>query len=413
MRLKTIHSLMLAAGLAFATLASAQAPAPAPAPAPAAAGVPPTWAQGRSADGMNPALVPNPSPLVAKPVNEILIDKLKVPPGFKIELWASGMANARSMTEAPSGTIFVGTRFPGNVYAVVSKDGKREVKTIAKGLHRPNGVAFANGSLYVAELSRIIRYDNIEQNLDNTPAPVVVFDALPKDEPHGWKYLKLSPDGKYLYFQIGTPANIVVPPSTHATIMRLNLKTNTIETVATGVRNTVGMDFQPGTNELWFTNMGRDWAGEDLPNDTLNRLVRPKGMNFGYPHCHQGDWLDPEFGKGRSCEEFDKPELKLGAHVSPIGMRFYTGKQFPAEYKGNIFIAEYGSWNRSKKAGYQVVRVVLDAKNKPVKLEPFVTGWLQGEEYWGRPADVQVIKDGSLLISDGEAGAIYRVSYGK
>lgn len=410
MKLKTIHSLMFAAGLGLATLASAQAPAPAPA---GPGGVPPTWAQGRTPDGMNPALVPNPSPLVAKPVNEILVDKLKVPPGFKIELWASGMPNARSMTEAPSGTIFVGTRFPGNVYAVVTKDGKREVKTIAKGLHRPNGVAFANGSLYVAELSRIIRYDNIEQNLDSPPTPVVVFDALPKDEPHGWKYLKLSPDGQYLYFQIGTPANIVVPPSTHATIMRLNLKTNTIETVATGVRNTVGMDFQPVTKELWFTNMGRDWAGEDLPNDTLNRLVRPKGMNFGYPHCHQGDWLDPEFGKGRSCDEFDKPVLKLGAHVSPIGLRFYTGSQFPAEYKGNIFIAEYGSWNRSKKVGYQVVRVVLDAKNNPVKLEPFVTGWLQGEEYWGRPADVQVIKDGSLLISDGEAGAIYRVSYGK
>jgi glucose/arabinose dehydrogenase len=173
------------------------------------------------------------------------------------------------------------------------------------------------------------------------------------------------------------------------------------------------MDFQPGTKDLWFTNMGRDWAGEDLPNDTLNRLTRPKGMNFGYPFCHQGDWLDPEFGKGRSCDEFDKPVLKLGAHVSPIGLRFYTGSQFPAEYKGNIFIAEYGSWNRTKRAGYQVVRVVLDAKNNPVKLEPFVTGWLQGEEYWGRPADVQVIKDGSLLISDGEAGAIYRVSYGK
>jgi glucose/arabinose dehydrogenase len=409
MKTKTIHTLLLAAGLAMASLASAQAPAPAPAPT----GVPPTWAQGRSPDGMNPTLVPNPSPLVAKPVNELLIDKLKVPPGFKIELWASGLPNARSMTESPSGTIFVGTRFPGNVYAVVTKDGKREVKTIAKGLHRPNGVAFANGSLYVAELSRIIRYDNIEQNLDNPPAPVVIFDALPKDEPHGWKYLKLSPDGQYLYFQIGTPANIVVPPSTHATINRLNLKTNTIETVATGVRNSVGMDFQPVTKELWFTNMGRDWAGEDLPNDTLNRLVRPKGMNFGYPHCHQGDWLDPEFGKGRSCDEFDKPVMKLGAHVSPLGMRFYTGSQFPAEYKGNIFIAEYGSWNRTKKAGYQVVRVVLDAKNNPVKLEPFVTGWLQGEEYWGRPADVQVIKDGSLLISDGEAGAIYRVSYGK
>lgn len=390
-------------------VANAQTPPPAAA---SPAGVPPTWAQGRTAEGMNPSLVPNPSPVTAKAVNELQIDKLKVPSGFKIEVWASGMVNARTMTESPNGTIYVGTRFPGNVYAVVTKDGKREVKIIAKGLHRPNGVVFTNGSLYVAELSRIIRYDNIEKNLDNPPAPVVVFDALPKDEPHGWKYLKLSPDGKYLYFQIGTPANIVVPPSTHATINRLNLKTNKMEVVATGVRNSVGMDFHPTTKQLWFTNMGRDWAGEDLPNDTLNRLSK-KGMNFGYPFCHQGDWLDPDFGKGRSCDEFEKPELKLGAHVSPIGMSFYNGVQFPKEYKGNIFIAEYGSWNKTKKAGYQVVRVVLDDKNKPVKIEPFVTGWLQGETYWGRPADVHVLKDGSMLISDGEAGAIYRVSYGK
>lgn len=390
-------------------VANAQTPPPAAA---SPAGVPPTWAQGRTAEGMNPSLVPNPSPVTAKAVNELQIDKLKVPSGFKIEVWASGMVNARTMTESPNGTIYVGTRFPGNVYAVVTKDGKREVKIIAKGLHRPNGVVFTNGSLYVAELSRIIRYDNIEKNLDNPPAPVVVFDALPKDEPHGWKYLKLSPDGKYLYFQIGTPANIVVPPSTHATINRLNLKTNKMEVVATGVRNSVGMDFHPTTKQLWFTNMGRDWAGEDLPNDTLNRLSK-KGMNFGYPFCHQGDWLDPDFGKGRSCDEFEKPELKLGAHVSPIGMSFYNGVQFPKEYKGNIFIAEYGSWNKTKKAGYQVVRVVLDDKNKPIKTEPFVTGWLQGETYWGRPADVHVLKDGSMLISDGEAGAIYRVSYGK
>lgn len=394
-----------------ASIAVANAQTPPPAAA-SPAGVPPTWAQGRTAEGMNPSLVPNPSPVTAKAVNELQIDKLKVPSGFKIEVWASGMVNARTMTESPNGTIYVGTRFPGNVYAVVTKDGKREVKIIAKGLHRPNGVVFANGSLYVAELSRIIRYDNIEKNLDNPPAPVVVFDALPKDEPHGWKYLKLSPDGKYLYFQIGTPANIVVPPSTHATINRLNLKTNKMEVVATGVRNSVGMDFHPTTKQLWFTNMGRDWAGEDLPNDTLNRLSK-KGMNFGYPFCHQGDWLDPDFGKGRSCDEFEKPELKLGAHVSPIGMSFYNGVQFPKEYKGNIFIAEYGSWNKTKKAGYQVVRVVLDDKNKPVKTEPFVTGWLQGETYWGRPADVHVLKDGSMLISDGEAGAIYRVSYGK
>ncbi|MSP06082.1 MAG: sorbosone dehydrogenase family protein [Candidatus Fonsibacter sp.] len=390
-------------------VANAQTPPPAAA---SPAGVPPTWAQGRAVDGMNPSLVPNPSPVTAKAANELQIDKLKVPSGFKVELWASGMVNARSMTESPSGTLYVGTRFPGNVYAVVTKDGKREVKVIAKGLHRPNGVVFTNGSLYVAELSRIIRYDNIEKNLDNPPAPVVVFDALPKDEPHGWKYLKLSPDGKYLYFQIGTPANIIVPPTTHATINRLNLKTNKMEVVATGVRNSVGMDFHPTTKQLWFTNMGRDWAGEDLPNDTLHRLSR-NGLNFGYPFCHQGDWLDPEFGKGRSCDEFAKPEVKLGAHVSPIGMRFYTGTQFPNEYKGNIFIAEYGSWNKTKKTGYQVVRVVLDDKNKPVKTEPFITGWLQGETYWGRPADVHVLKDGSMLISDGEAGAIYRVSYGK
>ena len=409
MKSKLIYSLMLLAGLNLMSLASAQTPAPAAGATPA---IPPTWAQGRTADGMNPSLSPNPPGISALPADEIPVSKLKVPPGFKVELWASGMPNGRSMTESPSGVVYVGTRFTGNVYAVVTKDGKREVKTIAKGLHRPNGVAFANGSLYVAELSRIIRYDNIEANLDNPPAPVVVFDALPKDEPHGWKFLTLSPDGQYLYFQIGTPANIVVPPYTHAAIVRLNLKTNILEYVATGVRNSVGMDFQKGTKELWFTNNGRDWADENLPNDTLNRLAH-KGMNFGYPFCHQGDFLDPEFGKGRSCDEFDKPEMKLGAHVAALGMRFYNGNMFPAEYKGNIFIAEHGSWNKTKKSGYQVVRVVLDAKNKPVKLEPFMTGWLEGENFWGRPVDVQVLKDGSMLVSDDETGAIFRVSYNK
>jgi glucose/arabinose dehydrogenase len=407
MQSKLIYSLMLVAGLGFMSLVCAQAPAPAAGATPA---IPPTWAQGRTPDGMNPSLSPNPPGITALPADDIPVSKLKVPPGFKVELWASGMPNGRSMTESPSGVVYVGTRFTGNVYAVVTKDGKREVKTIAKGLHRPNGVAFANGSLYVAELSRIIRYDNIEANLDNPPAPVVVFDALPKDEPHGWKFLTLSPDGQYLYFQIGTPANIVVPPYTHAAIVRLNLKTNILEYMATGVRNSVGMDFQKGTKELWFTNNARDWVDESLPNDTLNRLAH-KGMNFGYPFCHQGDFLDPEFGKGRSCDEFDKPEMKLGAHVAALGMRFYNGNMFPAEYKGNIFIAEHGSWNKTQKSGYQVVRVVLDAKNKPVKLEPFITGWLEGESFWGRPVDVQVLKDGSMLVSDDETGAIFRVSY--
>jgi glucose/arabinose dehydrogenase len=404
----------IARGCAFslALLSGAMSWAQSPPAAPPASAIPPTWAQGRTAEQANSSLVPHPPGMMAREAADIPTANLRVPAGFKAELWASGMPNARSMTLSPSGTLFVGTRFPGMVYAVIDKGDRREVKILAKGLHRPNGVAFKDGSLYVAELSRILRFDNIEAQLDNPPKPVVVFDALPKDEPHGWKFMTLSPDGQYLYFQIGTPANIVVPPLTHAQIVRLNLKTNTLETVAQGVRNSVGMDFHPQTGELWFTNNGRDWLNDELPNDTLNR-VSAKRMNFGYPFCHQGDLLDPDFGKGRSCEEFDKPVLKIGPHVAALGMRFYTGQQFPAEYRNNIFIAEHGSWNRNTKSGYEVIRVVLDAQGQVVKKEPFVTGWLDKNEFWGRPADVQLLKDGSLLVSDDEVGAIFKISYTK
>ncbi|MGZ5102212.1 MAG: PQQ-dependent sugar dehydrogenase, partial [Usitatibacter sp.] len=223
--------------------------------------------------------------------------------------------------------------------------------------------------------------------------------------------MKLGPDG-WLYFQIGSPGNIVMPPYTHAQIVRLDPDKKVLETVVRGVRNSVGMDFNPKTKQLWFTNNGRDWVGDDLPNDTLHH-VSHKGQNFGFPFCHQGDLLDDEFGQGRTCDEFDKPDLKLGPHVAALGMRFYTGSQFPAEYRNNIFIAEHGSWNRTKKTGYNVSRVVLDDKGKIVKYEPFATGWLQGEEFWGRPADVQVAPDGSLLVSDDVAGAIFRIAYKK
>jgi glucose/arabinose dehydrogenase len=413
----------LAAGSALLALTSAiaQQPAPAQPAAPAAApaapaapatpAIPPTWAQGRKPEQEAANLSPHPPGLSSLPANEIPLDKIKLPKGFEITLFASGIPNARSMTYGKNGTLFVGTRFVGNVYAIVEKDGKREAKTIAKGLHRSNGVAFKNGSLYVAELSRIIRFDNIEASLDNPPKPVVVFDALPKDEPHGWKFMTLGPDG-WLYFQIGSPGNIVMPPYTHATIVRVDPEKAVMETVAQGVRNSVGMDFHPATKQLWFTNNGRDWVGDDLPNDTLHHVSR-KGMHFGFPFCHQGDLLDDEFGKGRSCKEFDPPDLKLGPHVAALGMRFYTGKQFPAEYKNNIFIANHGSWNRTKKRGYDITRVVLDAKGKVVKFEPFATGFLQGESFWGRPADVQVARDGSLLVSDDVAGAIYKISYKK
>jgi glucose/arabinose dehydrogenase len=380
----------------------AQTPAPA---------IPPTWAQGRTPDQEAMNLSPHPPGLTALDPSDIPVASLKAPPGFKVELWASGAPNARSMTFGSKGTLFVGTRFVGNVYAIVDKGGKREVKTIAKGLHRSNGVAFKDGSLYVAELSRIVRYDDIENRLDNPPAPVVVFDGLPKDEPHGWKYLALGPDGN-LYFQIGSPGNVVMPPYSHATLNRLNLKTNKLEVVAMGVRNSVGMDFHPVTKELWFTINGRDWVSDDLPNDTLQRVTH-KGAHFGFPFCHQGDLPDPEFGGGRDCAQFDQPAAKLGPHVAALGMRFYTGSMFPASYKGSVFIAEHGSWNRSKKTGYQVVNVPISADGKAGEPQPFVTGWLKGEEFWGRPADVQTMADGSMLVSDDVAGAIFRVSAAK
>lgn len=372
---------------------------------------PPSWAQGRTAEQAASTLAPNPPGLTAVPGAEIPLNKIKLPKGFEISLWAEGLPNAREMVIGPKGTVFASTRFVGNVYAIVDRGGKREVKIIAKGLNKPNGVAIKNGALYVAELSRIIRYDDIENRLDNPPAPVVVFDKLPKDETHGWKFMKLGPDGK-LYFNIGSPGNIIMPPSTHAQIVRVDPEKGILESVALGVRNSVGMDFHPVTKELWFTNNGRDWIDDSLPNDTLHHVTR-KGMHFGFPYCHQGDLLDPEFGQGRSCAEFDPPAAKLGPHVAALGMRFYSGAMFPAEYRNNIFIAEHGSWNRTKKSGYNISRVTLDKAGKVKKVEVFAEGWLEGEAYWGRPADVQVMGDGSLLVSDDVAGAIYRIAYKK
>lgn len=408
---KTLRTACAVFGLLVCVdLAMAQQPAPA-APAAAAPAAPPSWQQGRTAEQEDSTLAPHPPALVATPGADIPIDKIKLPPGFHIALWAEGMPNGRSMVFGKNGTLFVSTRFVGNVYAVVDKGGKREVKVLAKGLYRPNGVAFRKGALYVAELSRILRYDDIENHLDNPPAPVVVFDKLPKDEAHGWKYLKLGPDGK-LYFNIGSPGNIVIPPYTHAQVVRLDPDTGVLETVARGVRNSVGMDFHPVTKELWFTNNGRDWINDDMPNDTLHRVTHAN-MNFGFPFCHQGDFVDPDLGMGHSCKEFDPPAAKLGPHVASLGMRFYTGNMFPKEYKNNIFIAEHGSWNRSKKSGYNISRVILDKSSKVKKLEVFAQGWLQGESFWGRPADVEVMKDGSLLVSDEAAGAIYRITYAK
>ena len=272
------------------------------------------------------------------------------------------------------------------------------------------GKAFSKGALYVATPKDITRYDAIEANLDKPPAPVMVYDKLPGDIPHGWKYIRVGPDGK-LYVAVGAPCNICVPSDKYAQIRRINLDGSGEEVVARGVRNTVGFDWDPKTGDLWFTNNGRDWLSEDLPNDTLNHLSQPGKQNFGFPYCHQGDFADPEFGWGKNCADYAKPAQVLGAHAGSLGMRFYTGAMFPEKYRGAMFIARHGSWTRTNKFGADIVVAWPDGKGGVAKMEPFLTGFIENNEYLGRPVDVLVLKDGSMLVSDDHAGAIYRISY--
>jgi glucose/arabinose dehydrogenase len=400
-----------------ATPAAPASPA-APAAAPAAPAAPPPWMQGRGEKDAGSTLHPFAPHVTGRAAGELPLDKLKVPAGFKVELWAEGIPEARSLALGDKGTVFVSNRLQGNIYAIVDKGGKREVKQILKGLRNPNGIVFDKGTLYVAERHRIVRYDGIEERLDSPPEPKAIVDGLdPTNQPgHFWKYLALGPDGK-LYFNIGSPQNVTMPTYMQAAILRVDPKTGVLEEYVRGVRNSVGMDWHPVTRQLWFTEHGRDWLGDDSPADELN-VVSHKGEHFGFPYCHQGDTLDPEYGKNRSCSEFTPPVLKLGAHVAPLGMRFYTGKMFPAEYRNNIFIAFHGSWNRSTKQGYDVVRVALDAKGKPKGApQPFLEGFLMDAKgdppMWGRPVDLLLLKDGSMLVSDDYNGIIYRVSYGK
>ncbi len=333
------------------------------------------------------------------------LDSLKLPPGFSIEVFAE-VPNARQMALGKQ-HLFVGSMRAGKVYAVPLAGPKKPV-VLAEGLNMPVGVALANGDLYVSAVNRILRVRDVEKNLERARTEVVT-DAYPRDTHHGWKFIAFGPDGR-LYVPVGAPCNICDPdPARYANITALDLKTKAIEVVARGVRNTVGFDWQPGTNELWFTDNGRDWLGDDAPPDELNRLTQP-GQHFGYPYCHGGRIADPEFGGKRRCAEFVPPVQNLGAHVAALGMRFYTGAAFPARYRGAVFIAEHGSWNRSSQSGYRV-SVVRLAQGRAVSYEPFVEGWTKNESAWGRPADVLVMPDGSLLISDDLAGVIYRVRY--
>ena len=341
-------------------------------------------------------------------------DMLRVPAGFRIELLTDAVPGARAMALGRfvdgSGTLYVGSMGAGKVYAIELDAGRaRRVHTLAAGLQRPAGVAYRNGQLYVSAVSKIVRFDAIDDRLDKPPAPALVTDQLPSETHHGAKFIAFGPDAQ-LYVAIGAPCNICLPSAAHGQILRMQADGSAPEVVARGVRNSVGFDWSPRDQALWFTDNGRDLLGDDVPSDELNRVAQT-GQHFGYPYCHQGDVADPEFGGQRRCAEFTAPAAKLGAHVAALGMRFYSGTQFPADYRGNIFIAEHGSWNRSSKVGYRIARVTVDAQGRAGKPETFVDGWLQGESAWGRPADVLVLPDGSLLVSDDHAGAIYRIRY--
>jgi len=347
------------------------------------------------------------------------VERLRAPPGFRVELVTDAVPNARAMTLGRyadgRGVLYVGSMSAGNVYAVELEQGRaRAVHTIASGLALPAGVAWRDGRLYVSALSRILRFDGIDDRLANPPAAVVVNDRLPGESHHGAKFIAFGPDGR-LYFGVGAPCNVCKPDARHGNLQRMNADGSGVEVVATGIRNSVGFDWNPADRTLWFTDNGRDMLGDDVPSDELNRLEKP-GQDFGFPFCHQGDTPDPEFGSQRPCRDFTPPAVRLGAHVAALGMRFYAGRQFPETYRRSIFVAEHGSWNRSRKVGYRVVRIALDAAGKVERDEPFVEGWLQldqvgRESVWGRPADVLPLPDGSLLISDDTAGAIYRVVY--
>lgn len=340
-------------------------------------------------------------------------DAIKLPSGFHLSLFSDQTPNARSLALGDDGTVYVGTMTEGKVYALPDRDhdGRADrVHVVASGLHMPNGVAYLNGNLYIAEIQRIVKLRDIGAHLDNPPQPEVVYDGYPSDRHHGWKYLRVGPDGK-LYVPVGAPCNICQSENEiYASLTRLDAEGRHLEIFARGIRNTVGFDWQPETGELWFTDNGRDLLGDDLPPEELNHAPRA-GLHFGYPYCHAGRIADPEYGAVRPCKDFTPPAWQFAAHVAPLGMRFYRGQVFPEAYRRQLFVAQHGSWNRSQPQGYRVV-VVKFSNGQPVSDEVFADGWLlPNGEVFGRPVDILELTDGSLLVSDDRRGVIYRITY--
>jgi glucose/arabinose dehydrogenase len=368
--------------------------------------------QATSKQGQN--LKGNPQPVVATPLEKIPLDRIKLPPGFKAEVWSHGHAAGRTMVVGSKGTMFMGTRLIGRVYAITERDGKREAKVLLQGLTQPNGLAFRDGSLYVFAINRVLRYDNIEDKLDNPGEPVDLTKAfdLPDTVHHNWKYVAFGPDGK-LYVQVGANCNICeINPGTHGQIRRYNADGTGMEIVARGVRNTVGFDWHPVTKELWFTDNGRDWAGNDGPEDELNRVAAgQEGAFYGFPYCHANGIPDPDVRRPNACAGVVMPAALTGPHSAGLGIKFYTGTMFPKEYQNAAFIARHGSWNRDQRFGYDLVMARTDGDRATI--EPFMTGMLDeaNNQYYSRPSYLLQMPDGSILVSDEHHGATYRISY--
>lgn len=347
--------------------------------------------------------------------SELFLGNIRLPNNFKIESYAEHVVNARSMCVSPAGTVFVGTRSAGKVYALQDLDGDFKADTMYTLLSDgtlPNGVAFKDGDLYVADINKLFKFENIEANLGDPDPPTLLFDGYPTIKHHGSKFIDFGPDGK-LYIPVGAPCNICESKEDiFNTITRINPDGSDMEIVHKGVRNSVGLTWHPTTKQLWFTDNGRDNMGDDIPRCELNVAVKD-GLHFGYPYCHQGDIKDPDFGELFPCSDFIPPFQNLGPHVAPLGLEFVQGDMFPDRYKNSILIAEHGSWNRSKKIGYRISLVNINDNNQSNGYETFAEGWLDSEsdEAWGRPVDIDWLSDGSMLISDDFADAIYRISY--
>lgn len=352
-------------------------------------------------------LAPQTPPPLSTPEDQLPVDMLEVPEGFSVEVFAAGVDNARSMRVADDGTVFVGNWEGNDVWVIPAEGG--EPRKIYEDLDWPNGIALHDGDLYIAEHARITVAENIMDNLDQPPELREIYSELGEPRPHGWRFLEVGPD-EMLYVSNSSPCNICAREEGFGEVRRMGLDGSGAEAILKGMRNTVGFDFHPETGQLWFTDNQRDWLSEDIPEDELNVLTE-EGQDFGFPYCHAGNFTDPEFGWGRSCDEFTDPAALLGPHTAPLGMRFYEAEAFPEEYRGQIFIAKHGPWNRTNKEGAEVSVAYLDGETGVERTEPFLTGFIQDNQYVGRPVDVAVMPDGSMLVSDDWNGAIYRVSY--